>query len=94
MPRYMVTHKARRVYETQDEWLRDWAGLRQRTKGGGEEDCRWLASWYSAPSEVMFCEWEAPNAEAIRKCCTPQELEMAPIEKMDEVADISPEWLN
>ncbi len=93
MPRYIVTHKVKRLFESQEDWLRDWSAMRQRTKGTGEEDARWLASWYSAPSKVMYCEWEAPNAEAIRKCFTSKELDMAPIERIDEVAYINPEWL-
>lgn len=94
MPRYMVTHKVKRVFETQEEWLQDWAGIRQRTKGAGEEDARWLGTWYSAPAKTMYCEWEAPSAGAIRKCFTSRELEMAPIEKIEEIVYIDPAWLD
>ncbi|MEW6567551.1 MAG: hypothetical protein AB1449_05175 [Chloroflexota bacterium] len=63
-------------------------------EGRREEDCRWLGTWYSASANIMYYDWEAPNAEAIRKCFTLQELEMAPIMEIEEVAYVNPEWLN
>jgi len=90
MTRYLVTHRVQRIYASQDELVNDWRGLRQRTHA----DARWLASWYAAPTEHLYCEWEAASPEAIRSCFLPIELEMAPIERVEEVVVLDPAWLD
>jgi hypothetical protein len=79
-----------RIYTSQDDLVNDWRGLRQRTHSGA----RWVGSWYAAASERLYCEWEAQSPEAIRTCFLPVELEMAPIEKVEEVVAIDPAWLD
>jgi hypothetical protein len=90
MTRYLVSHRIKRIYESQDEIVNDWRGLRQRTHA----DARWVSSLYAAASERLYCEWEALSPEAIRACFLPVELEMAPIEKVEEVVAIDPAWLD
>jgi len=90
MPRYLVTHRIAAMPDNQDEWIRDWGGLRQRAQG----DARWLASWYSAEANRLYCEWDAPSREAIAVCFTPVEREMAPIVSVEEVVHVDPAWLD
>jgi hypothetical protein len=51
----------------------------------------WLNSWISVEGGKLFCEWEAPDADAIRAS-----LELAknlfPIEALYEVQWIDPQW--
>lgn len=90
MARFLVTHEVAAMYENQDDWVRDWAGLRQRSQG----EARWLASWYSAESNHLYCEWEAPSREAIAACFTAVEGLMAPIVSTEEVVHMDPVWLD
>jgi hypothetical protein len=90
MARYLVIHHIKRIYASQDDLVNDWRGLRQRTDAGAQ----WVGSWYAAGSERLYCEWEAQSPEAIRACFLPVELEMAPIEKVEEVVAIDPAWLD
>lgn len=90
MPRFLVIHRIRRIYESQDALIEDWRGLRQRSLG----DARWLRSLYCASTQKLYCEWEAEGPEAIRACLAPKELEMAPIEGIEEAAFLDPAWLD
>jgi hypothetical protein len=90
MTRYLVSHRVKRIYASQDDLVNDWKGLRQRTHA----EARWLASWWAAPTARLYCEWEAVSPEAIRACFQPAELEMAPIERIEEVVAIDPAWLD
>ena len=90
MSRYLVSHRITRIYASQDDLINDWRGLRQRSSA----EARWVSSLYAAASERLYCEWEAPSHEAIRACFLPVELEMAPIERVDEVVAIDPAWLD
>ena len=90
MTRYLVSHDVKRIYSTQDELVSDWRGLRRRTN----PEARWLASWWAASTRRLYCEWEAASAEAIRACFLPVELEMAPIDRVEEVVAIDPGWLD
>jgi hypothetical protein len=90
MPRYLLTHHIKRLYPSQDELVNDWKGLRNR----GTPETRWESSLYAAASQRLYCEWEAPSVEAIRACFLPHELEMAPIERVEEVVSLDPAWLD
>ena len=90
MTRFLVAHEIASMYETQEDWVRDWAGLRRRSQG----EARWLASWYAAESNRLYCEWEAPSREAIAACFTPVENRMAPIVSFEEVVHMDPVWLD
>ncbi len=90
MARFLVAHEIASMYEAQEDWVRDWAGLRRRSQG----EARWLASWYAAESNRLYCEWEAPSREAIADCFTPVERQMAPIVSIEEVVHMDPVWLD
>jgi len=90
MARYLLTHHVKRIYPSQEDLVNDWKGLRGRNTG----ETRWLSSLYAAASQRLYCDWEAPSADAIRACFLPQELEMAPIEKIEEVVFLDPAWLD
>ena len=90
MARFLVAHEVVSMYEDQDDWVRDWSGLRRRSKG----EARWLASWYAAESNRLYCEWEAPSPEAIAACFTAVERQMAPIVSIEEVVHMDPVWLD
>jgi hypothetical protein len=90
MSRYLVSHRIRDMYASQDELINDWRGLRQRTYA----EARWVRSLYAAAGQRLYCEWEAESAEAIRACFLPNELAMAPIERIDEVVALDPAWLD
>lgn len=90
MPRFLVIHDIVAMFKDQDDWIRDWSGMRKRAQGAA----LWLTSWYSAASNRMFCEWEAPTKDAIEGCFTPDELRMAPIVTVEEVVRVDPAWLD
>ena len=50
----------------------------------------WLNSWFSS-EEKLFCEWEAPNADAIRASLEPV-APLVPIQALYEVEWIDPQW--
>ena len=90
MNRYLVTHHIKRIYASQDDLVNDWRGLRKRTHA----EALWVRSWYAAAGERLYCEWEAQSPGTIRACFLPVELEMAPIEKVEDVVAIDPAWLD
>jgi len=90
MTKYLLTHHVKHIYESQDDLVEDWRGLRRRCTA----ETRWLSSLYAAASQRLYCEWEAGSPEAIRACFLPEELEMAPIERLDEVVFLDPAWLD
>jgi hypothetical protein len=91
MPRFLVTHEVRRVYESQEAWVGDWEGLKRRSLAA--IGVTWLSSWYSAEGQRLYCEWEGPDAQAIRACFGDETLDMAPITRIDEVVAFDPAWL-
>jgi hypothetical protein len=52
----------------------------------------WLNSWW-IPGQVqkLFCEWEAPDADAVRASLEPI-MNLLPIESLHEVQWIDPQW--
>ncbi|MCJ7512133.1 MAG: DUF4242 domain-containing protein [Anaerolineales bacterium] len=93
MRRYLAIHSVRNMYPTQEEWVEDWRGLRQRTRQA--PGCPiWLASFYAAVDGKLYCEWEAESEEDIRRCFTRRELEMAPFDSIQEIARLDPAWLD
>jgi hypothetical protein len=50
----------------------------------------WLNSWLSR-EEKLFCEWEAPDADAIRASLEPV-APLVPIQALYEVEWIDPQW--
>jgi hypothetical protein len=50
----------------------------------------WLNSWLSREAK-LFCEWEAPDADAIRTAIEAVK-DICPIEECSEVERIDPQW--
>jgi hypothetical protein len=50
----------------------------------------WLNSWLSREAK-LFCEWEAPDADAIRAALEAVK-DLFPIEECYEVERIDPQW--
>jgi hypothetical protein len=92
MPNFLVVHHIKRYPESQDEWVDDWQGLRQRSKQN--TDCTWLSSFVDSEESLLYCQWEAENEDCIKACFTPEELEMAPILQFREIVIFDPAWLD
>jgi hypothetical protein len=93
MKRYLAIHKVRNVYPTQDEWVDDWRGLRQRSRQA--PGCAvWRTTFYAAVEGKLYCEWEAESEDDIRRCFTRKELDMAPCESIQEIVRLDPSWLD
>jgi hypothetical protein len=94
MPRFLVSHKVNQLFDSQDQWLRDWGAMRKRAAQSPGSKAQWLSSWYAAQPNKLFCEWEADDEASIRASFTPEQLAMAPIASVDEVVHIDPAWLD
>ncbi len=51
----------------------------------------WMNSWWAPEADKLFCEWEAPNSDAIRASLEPAK-DLLPVEAIYEVQQIRPEW--
>ncbi len=91
MARFIVVHTVNKLYETQEQWVQDWGAMRKRTVKG---KAQWLSSWYASLSSKLFCEWEADAEASIRASFLAEDLDMAPIVSVDEVAHVDPSWLD
>ncbi len=94
MPRFLVSHAVNELFESQDQWLKDWGALRKRVATAKGSKAQWLSSWYAPHSNKLFCEWEADDEASIRVSFTAEELAMAPIVSVDEVVHVDPAWLD
>ena len=54
-----------------------------------EPETEWISSWYAPEENKMFCEWEAPDKEAIRASIG-EMLKLNPIETIYEVIAVDP----
>lgn len=86
MARFIVIHMTPEKV-TQDEIIE--AG---RTVVASQvRGARWLNSWVAGEAEKLFCEWEAPDAEAVRASMKPV-IHLFPVKEMHEVIWVNPEW--
>jgi hypothetical protein len=85
--RFIVIHTAP-SHVTQDQAI---DGARQvvASMAPGAE---WLNSWW-IPGQVqrLFCEWEAPDSNAVRASLEPIK-DLMPIESLNEAQWIDPKW--
>ena len=93
MPRFILKHTIMKLYDSQAEWVDDLSGLRRRASKAGPERAAWLRSWYAPATNSLYCEWEAEDETCIRACFSSVELEMAPIQSIEEVVFLDPVWL-
>jgi hypothetical protein len=86
MARFIVIHGIP-PQATQDKLI---AGAR-RVVASLASGTEWLNSWSAGKAEKLFCEWEAPDADAIRASLEPVK-DLFPIEALHEVQWIDPQW--
>ncbi len=63
MARYLVAHNVVSIYEDQEDWIRDWSGLRQRAKA----DARWTSKfiWFSRIVRIVSRRLAAMRSSAV-----------------------------
>jgi hypothetical protein len=54
---------------------------------------KWLNSWYSPAEERLYCEWEAPDAEALGAAIARGGSKF-PVEAIHEVEWVDPDWFD
>ena len=86
MARFIVIHKTP-PQATQDEIVE----AARKVVASQAPDTEWLNSWSAGEAEKLFCEWEAPDADAVRASLEPTK-ELFPIEAIHEVQWVNPEW--
>jgi len=87
MARFIVIHNVA-VEEMSQEQLVDLAKqVMVRLKPGVE----WISSWYTSEANKLFCDWEAPDEEAIRAALG-EALKVYPIEAVHSVIYVNPAW--
>ncbi|UCC89475.1 MAG: DUF4242 domain-containing protein [Anaerolineales bacterium] len=86
MARYMVTHHST-PQASQEEVIQAARQVVASLPPGTE----WLSSWWVAESGKLICEWEAPDPGVIRASLEPAKA-FFPIETIDEVQWIDPQW--
>jgi hypothetical protein len=85
MARFILVHRIP-AQATQDQTI---DGARKVAASLAPE-VEWLNSWLSR-EEKLFCEWEAPDADAIRAALEAV-ADLLPIEECHEVVRIDPQW--
>lgn len=86
MARFIVIHDTPE-HGTQDELIRE----AKKITASLAPNTKWLNSWSAGKVAKLFCEWEAPDAEAVRASLKPV-IDLFPIEEIHEVIWINPEW--
>ena len=84
MARFIVVHTP--VTELTQDQIVD--GIRAMV-ASLEPETEWISSWYASEENKMFCEWEAPDEEAIRASIG-EGLKLNPIETIYEVIAVDP----
>jgi hypothetical protein len=88
MARFLVTHRVASSEITQDELF----NRARKVIASLPPETEWLNSWWAAgESPMLFCEWEAPNADVVRASVGPVE-DVFPIQSLHDVEWINPEW--
>ena len=86
MARFIVIHNTP-LQTTQDKLI-DSAKKVATSLAPGTE---WLNSWWIPETQKFFCEWEAPDADAIRASLESSK-DLFPIESLYEVQWVDPHW--
>ena len=79
MPQYLLVHDVLVYPETQDDWIEMWCDIRARACG----EVEWLHSFYEPSTRRMYCQWTAPDVDAIMTCLTEDVLKTAPVISSD-----------
>jgi hypothetical protein len=88
MPRYIVVHRTPSELG-QEQLVADIKKLVAHLPPG----VHWLNSWFSPKEGGLFCEWDAPDADAVQASLAPFE-SLVPIETIYEVEWIDPAWFD
>ena len=86
MPRFIVIHGTPPA-ATQDQLI---AGAR-RVAASLPAETDWLKSWAAGEAGKLICEWEAPDADAVRAALELVK-DLFPIETIYRVEPIDPQW--
>jgi hypothetical protein len=87
MARFIVVHNVAVEEMSQDQLVDLAKQVVVRLKPGAE----WISSWYTPEANKLFCDWEAPDEEAIRAALG-EALKVYPIEAIHSVIYINPAW--
>lgn len=87
MARFIVVHNVAIEKMSQDQLF----GLAKQVVARLKPGVEWLSSWYTSEANKLFCEWEAPDEEAIRAALG-EALKAYPIEVIHSVIHINPAW--
>jgi hypothetical protein len=87
MARFIVVHNVIVEELSQDRMVDLAEQVAARLKPGVE----WISSWYTSEANKLFCDWEAPDEEAIRDTLG-EALKVYPIEAVHSVIHIDPAW--
>jgi hypothetical protein len=88
MARFLVIHRVSSSEISQDELFKRARGVITSLP----PETKWLNSWWVAgESPMLFCEWEAPDADVVRASVGQVE-DVFPIQSLQEVEWIDPEW--
>ncbi len=87
MARFIVVHNVIIDGLSQDRIVDLAEQVAARLKPGVE----WISSWYTSEANKLFCDWEAPDEEAIRDALG-EALKVYPIEAVHSVIHIDPTW--
>jgi hypothetical protein len=86
MARFIVIHSAPSNF-TQDQVING----AKRVIASLAPETEWLNSWVVPEVEKLFCEWEAPDADAIRASLEPIK-DLFPVETIYAVEWMDPQW--
>ena len=87
MARFVVIHNVIVEELSQDRMIDLAKQVAARLKPG----MQLISSWYASEVDKLFCDWEAPDEEAIRAALG-EALEVYPIETVHSVIHIDPGW--
>jgi hypothetical protein len=87
MARFIIIHSVAVEEISQDQLVDLGRQVTARLKPGVE----WLSSWYASEENKLFCDWEAPDEDAIRAALG-EALKVYPIEAIHSVIYVNPAW--
>ena len=86
MARFLLIHGA-----VTDATQQQIIGAARKVMASLAPGAKWLNSWVAPGVWTLFCEWEAPDADAVVASLESAK-DLLPIEAIHEVEWIDPEW--
>ena len=87
MARFIVVHNVAVEEMSQDQLV----DLAKQVAARLEPGVEWISSWYTSEANKLFCDWEAPDEEAIQAALG-EVVKVYPIEMIHSVIYINPAW--